>query len=269
MGSQIHYEIFRRVGAKGGWSLHDVRNGREDAIDHRPGADGRREGHRRQGGQGNLQRRHRRLSSSLKIFEDGHNQVKVDPKAEDAPHALPCFKPDDLYSYHARATIARLLARLPGAQPDHRHRAVCTAPTCWKSWKPPARCTSTPSRKSRWRRPPSHHDAGAADRQEPERTHHQGDPARLSRPAQRHVSQSGAGAYRAAGGEAGRQADAPIFSTARWRAIWRMRAAGTKKSSRLLTLMDSRRRRGPRKLCCRRWTRSWRKCWPARRRCMN
>ncbi len=25
------------------------------------------------------------------------------------PHALPCFKPDDLYSYHARATIARLL----------------------------------------------------------------------------------------------------------------------------------------------------------------
>jgi hypothetical protein len=46
---------------------------------------------------------------SLKIFEEGHNQVKVDPKAEDAPHALPCFKPDDLYSYHARTTIARLL----------------------------------------------------------------------------------------------------------------------------------------------------------------
>jgi hypothetical protein len=46
---------------------------------------------------------------SLKIFEDGHNQVKVDVKAEDAPHALPCFKPDDLYSYHARSTIARLL----------------------------------------------------------------------------------------------------------------------------------------------------------------
>jgi hypothetical protein len=47
---------------------------------------------------------------SLKIFEEGHNQVKVDVKAEDAPHALPCFKPDDLYSYHARATIARLLS---------------------------------------------------------------------------------------------------------------------------------------------------------------
>ena len=25
------------------------------------------------------------------------------------PHALPCFKPDDLYSYHARKTIARLI----------------------------------------------------------------------------------------------------------------------------------------------------------------
>ena len=47
---------------------------------------------------------------SLKIFEEGHNQVKMDVKAEDAPHALPCFKPDDLYSYHARATIARLLS---------------------------------------------------------------------------------------------------------------------------------------------------------------
>ena len=47
---------------------------------------------------------------TLKIFEDGHNQVKTKPEAEDVPHALPCFKPDDLYSYHARATMARLLA---------------------------------------------------------------------------------------------------------------------------------------------------------------
>jgi hypothetical protein len=28
---------------------------------------------------------------------------------KDAPHALPCFKPDDLYSYHARQTMSRLL----------------------------------------------------------------------------------------------------------------------------------------------------------------
>ncbi len=36
--------------------------------------------------------------------------MKIEVAAEDAPHALPCFKPDDLYSYHARSTIARLLA---------------------------------------------------------------------------------------------------------------------------------------------------------------
>ena len=46
---------------------------------------------------------------TLKIFEEGHNQMKVEPAQEDAPHALPCFKPDDLYSYHARATMSRLL----------------------------------------------------------------------------------------------------------------------------------------------------------------
>ena len=45
---------------------------------------------------------------TLKIFEDGHNQFKSTPAQEDAPHALPCFKPDDLYSYHARATISRI-----------------------------------------------------------------------------------------------------------------------------------------------------------------
>src|SRR6202012_4066775 len=47
---------------------------------------------------------------SLKIFEDGHNKMKVEVAAEDAPHALPCFMPDDLYSYHARNTMGRLLA---------------------------------------------------------------------------------------------------------------------------------------------------------------
>ncbi len=46
---------------------------------------------------------------TLKIYEDGHTKMKSEAAAEDLPHALPCFKPDDLYSYHARATIARLL----------------------------------------------------------------------------------------------------------------------------------------------------------------
>ena len=109
MGTQIHYEVFRRVGAKGGWSLHDVRNGREDAItmaqelmagEKATGVKVVKETYNDDTGD----------YLSLKIFEEGHNQVKVDPKAEDAPHALPCFKPDDLYSYHARTTIARLLS---------------------------------------------------------------------------------------------------------------------------------------------------------------
>jgi hypothetical protein len=109
MGSQIHYEIFRRVGAKGGWNLHDVRNVREDAItiaqelmasEKATGVKVVKETYNDDTGD----------FLSLKIFEEGHNQVKVDPKSEDAPHALPCFKPDDLYSYHARSTIARLLS---------------------------------------------------------------------------------------------------------------------------------------------------------------
>jgi hypothetical protein len=109
MGTQIHYELFKRVGAKGGWTMHGVLSSRERAIEtaqelmkseKATGAKVVKETYNDDTGD----------YFSLKIFEDGHNQVKVDPKAEDAPHALPCFKPDDLYSYHSRSTIARLLA---------------------------------------------------------------------------------------------------------------------------------------------------------------
>ncbi len=64
---------------------------------------------------------------TLKIFEEGHNQVKIAPAQEDAPHALPCFRPDDLYSYHARTTIARaavdFLARCKITVTELLHRA--------------------------------------------------------------------------------------------------------------------------------------------------
>ncbi|HEY0267382.1 MAG TPA: hypothetical protein VGC16_11555 [Rhizomicrobium sp.] len=109
MPQEIHYEIFRRLGAKGGWALHDVRAGREDAIElaqtlmaaeKATGVKVVKETYNQDSGD----------FLTLKIFEDGHNQVKIAPAAEDAPHALPCFKPDDLYSYHARQTMARLLA---------------------------------------------------------------------------------------------------------------------------------------------------------------
>ena len=108
MSKQIHYEIFKRVGAKGGWTMHEVLSSRDAAIkmatelmagEKATGTKVLKETYDDDSGD----------YLSLKIFEEGHNQVKVDVKAEDAPNALPCFKPDDLYSYHARTTMARLL----------------------------------------------------------------------------------------------------------------------------------------------------------------
>jgi len=32
MAREIHYEIFRRVGAKGGWTLHEVVSSRDVAL---------------------------------------------------------------------------------------------------------------------------------------------------------------------------------------------------------------------------------------------
>ena len=105
---QIHYEIFRRVGAKGGWTLHEVMSSRDRALDsakalmandQATGVKVVKETYNEETGD----------YLTLKIFEDGHNQVKVEAAAEEAPHALPCFKPDDLYSYHARATMSRLM----------------------------------------------------------------------------------------------------------------------------------------------------------------
>jgi hypothetical protein len=106
---EIHYEIFRRVGAKGGWTLHDVNNRREAALEiakqlmaaeNATGVKVVKETYHTDTGD----------YQTLKIFEDGHNKMKVEVAAEDAPHALPCFMPDDLYSYHARSTMGRLLA---------------------------------------------------------------------------------------------------------------------------------------------------------------
>jgi hypothetical protein len=108
MGREIHYEIFRRVGARGGWTLHEVASSREGAIamaqdlmasEKATGVKVVKETYNDETGD----------FLTLKIFEEGHSQMKMAPAQEDAPHALPCFKPDDLYSYHARATMSRLL----------------------------------------------------------------------------------------------------------------------------------------------------------------
>ncbi len=108
MGREIHYEVFRRIGARGGWTLHEVASSRELAIamatelmatEKATGVKVVKETYNDETGD----------YLTLKIFEEGHNQMKMAPAQEDAPHALPCFKPDDLYSYHARATMSRLL----------------------------------------------------------------------------------------------------------------------------------------------------------------
>lgn len=109
MALSVHYEVFSRVGAKGAWKMLDIRGDREAAIEFAQnlmaeekatGVKVVKETYNEDTGD----------FLSLKIFEDGHNQVKTQPAQEDVPHALPCFKPDDLYSYHARATMTRLLA---------------------------------------------------------------------------------------------------------------------------------------------------------------
>ena len=108
MAREIHYEVFRRVGAKGGWTLHEVVTTRDVALtmaqelmasEKATGVKVVKETYNDETGD----------FLTLKIFEEGHNQMKIAPAQEDAPHALPCFKPEDLYSYHARATMSRLL----------------------------------------------------------------------------------------------------------------------------------------------------------------
>jgi len=125
---EIHYEIFRRHGAKGAWVLDDVSTLRDKALalaeelmasERATGVKVVKETYDSQTGD----------FLSLKIFEDGHTRMKVAQAAEDIPHALPCFKPDDLYSYHARATLHRLLrdylARQKLTVIELIHRADC------------------------------------------------------------------------------------------------------------------------------------------------
>jgi hypothetical protein len=108
MAREIHYEVFRRLGSSGGWTLHDAVAGREAALrmaeelmaaEKATGVKVVKETYDPDTGE----------YLSLKIFEEGHTRLKMRPAEEDLPHALPCFKPEDFYSYHARSTLARLL----------------------------------------------------------------------------------------------------------------------------------------------------------------
>jgi hypothetical protein len=104
----VHFEVFRRQSAKDAWVLHEVATVREKALaaaaeliasKQANGVKVVRETYDGETGD----------YSSLSIFEDGHTKLALDPAAEELPSAAPCFRPEDLYTRHARATLTRLL----------------------------------------------------------------------------------------------------------------------------------------------------------------
>ena len=110
MVRQVHFEVFRRAGAKGGWTLHEVVGERDRAMAM---AKEMMAGEKKATGVKVVKETYDDDTGdylSLKIFEDGATQMKLAPAQEEAPQSMPCFKPDDLYSYHARQTMMRLLA---------------------------------------------------------------------------------------------------------------------------------------------------------------
>ncbi len=109
MAAQIHYEVFVRKGPKSGWALHDAISSRSNAIKMAEAIMAANEA----GAVKVMKETYNEATGdfmSLKIFEDGADKVRVAPEAEEAPNAIPCFTPEDLYSVHSRATIGRLLA---------------------------------------------------------------------------------------------------------------------------------------------------------------
>ena len=107
---EIHYEIFRQLGKGGGWALIEAVEDRETALDHARAL--------LEEGKATAVKVVKETYQSytgdymgLTIFEAGHSEVKKkNKKVDDIANPSPCFKPDDLYSYHARMTMARLLS---------------------------------------------------------------------------------------------------------------------------------------------------------------
>ena len=92
MAQEVHYEIFSRQGAKGGWRMLDARGERDAAIEFAKTlmADERATGVKVVKETYNAETGD---YLTLKIYEDGHNTFKSAPAEEDAPHALPCAVP--------------------------------------------------------------------------------------------------------------------------------------------------------------------------------
>ena len=115
--SEVHFEIFRQQGKSGGgWSLVEAMEDRQAALD--------RARLMLEEGQAAAVRVVKETFQSstgdymsLTIFEGGHTEVKKkNTKVEEIENMSPCFKPDDLYSYHARMTMTRILGEWLGRQ---------------------------------------------------------------------------------------------------------------------------------------------------------
>jgi hypothetical protein len=107
--ASIHFEVFRRKGRLGPWALHEALDNRDRAI--------KMAKELLKGGDVDGVRVMKETFNedtgdfmSLKVLEEG--EVAEKKKKEDNAQkevTLPCFKPDDLYSFHGRRTIAMLM----------------------------------------------------------------------------------------------------------------------------------------------------------------
>ena len=107
--SEVHFEIFRQQGKGGGWALVEAMEDREAAI---KAAKLMIQEGRAAAVRVVKETYHESTGDyiSLTVFEDGKVEVKKkNPKIADIESPSPCFKPDDLYSYHARTTMGRIL----------------------------------------------------------------------------------------------------------------------------------------------------------------
>ena len=108
MAREIHYEVFRRVGARGGWTLHEVTGARTRALnqakelmasDKATGVKVVKETYNEESGD----------YLTLKIFEDGHNEMKESAGQGRAAACAALFQARrSLFLSFARQTMGRL-----------------------------------------------------------------------------------------------------------------------------------------------------------------
>ncbi len=103
---EIHYEVFKRRGPGSGWSLVDALYDRQAAVKR---AEALIDGGEATGVKVVKETYNEETGDymSLILFERGDTKDRASKQG--GPAELPCFRPQDLYTCHARATVARLL----------------------------------------------------------------------------------------------------------------------------------------------------------------